>query len=138
MITHSCHTPKCSSFPIYGHDVRPVVHLLAAQNVSNDYLVPVHSRTNTRDSPVDAVVIGDFVRPDQPAAVLLDCEEIAGPIGEVNGVTVHCWSSRNVASRREHPFRFQLFDIGRADGVLSWLAPSVVEILSGYSPLARF
>src|SRR5882757_6686241 len=81
------------------------MHLVAAQNVSNDYLVPVHDRANTRDSPVDTVVIGDFVRPDQPAAVLLDCEEIAGPIGEVNGITVHGWSSRNVATRCEHPFR---------------------------------
>src|SRR6266852_6699586 len=113
------------------------MHFVAAQNVSNDYLVPVHGRTNTRDSPIDAVVLGNLVRPDEAAAVLLDCEEIAGPIGEVNGVTVHCWSSRNVATRCEHPFGFQLFDIGRTDRVLSGLAPSVVEILSGYSPLAR-
>ena len=77
------------------------------------------------------------MRPDEPAAVLLDCEEIAGPIGEVNGVSVHSGSSRNIATRCEHPFRFQLFDIGRADGVLSGLAPSIAQILSGYSPLAR-
>src|SRR5258705_12319602 len=109
-----------------AHEIRAGVLLVAAHNVSKDSLVPVHSRTNTRDSPVDTVVIGDFVRPDQPAAVLLDCEEIAGPNGEVNGVTVHGWSSRNVASRCEHPFGFQLFDIGRADGVLSGLAPSIV------------
>src|SRR5260370_41098930 len=111
------------------------MHLVAAQNVSNDYLVPVHSRTNTRDSPVDAVVIGDLVRPDQPAVVLLDCEEIAGPIGEVNGVTVHYWSSRNVATRSEHPFRCQLFDNSRADVELSGLAPSVVDVRACYSPL---
>src|SRR6267154_1247198 len=101
------------------------MHLLAAQNVSNDYLVPVHSRTNTRDSPIDAVVIGDLVRPDQPAAVLLDCEEIAGPVGEVNGVSVHGRRGRNITTGCEYPFRFQLFDIGRTDGVLIGLAPSI-------------
>src|SRR6267378_5266033 len=102
------------------------MHLLAAQNVSNDYVVPVHGRTNTRNSPGDAVVIGDFVRPDQPAAVLLDCEETATPIGEVNGVTIDRGSSRNITTGCEHPFRFQLVDIGRTDGVLGGLAPSIV------------
>jgi hypothetical protein len=46
------------------------------------------------------------VRSDEAAAVLLDCEEIAGPIGEVNGVTVHCWGSRNVATRSSIHTRF--------------------------------
>src|SRR6266853_2786220 len=102
------------------------MHLVAAQNVSNDYLVPVHGRTNTGDSPIDAVVLGDLVRPNEPTAVLLDCEETATPIGEVNGVTIDRGSSRNITTGCEHPFRFQLFDIGRTDGVLSGLAPSIV------------
>jgi len=58
------------------------MHLVAAQNVSNDYLVPVHGRTNTGDSPIDAVVLGDLVRPDEAAAVLVDGEETATPIGK--------------------------------------------------------
>src|SRR5882757_8609342 len=101
------------------------MYLVAALNVSNDYLVPIHGRTNTRDSPIDTVVIGDLVRPDQFAAVLLDGEEIAGPVGEVNGVTVHRGSSRNIAPRCEHPLRGQAFDIGRTDGVLVGLVPSI-------------
>src|SRR5712671_94823 len=114
------------------------MYLVAAQNVPEDYLVPVHGRTNTRDSSIYAVVIGDLVRPDQFAAVLFDGEEIAGPVGEVDGVTVHCRSSGNIATGGEHPFRFQAFDIGRTDGVLSGLVPSIAQILSGYWPLARF
>src|SRR5712671_3412956 len=101
------------------------MYLVAAQNVPEDYLVPVHGRTNTRDSPIDTVVIGDLVRPDQFAAVLFDGEEIAGPVGEVDGVTVHCGSGRDIAPRCEHPLRGQTFDIGWADGVLSGLAPSI-------------
>src|SRR6267154_6475554 len=114
------------------------MHLVAALNVSNDYLVAVDGRTNTRDSSIDAVVIGDFVRPDEFAAVLLDREQVAGPVGEVNGVTVHCRSGRDIAPRCEHPLRGQTFDIGRTDGVLIGLAPSIAQILSGYWPLARF
>src|SRR5256886_8354577 len=99
------------------------------------------------NSPFDFVGIFFFQAEDgirdltvtgvQTCALPIYCEEIAGPIGEVNGVSVHCGSSRNIATRCEHPFRFQLFDIGRADGVLSGLAPSIAQILSGYSPLAR-
>src|SRR5882762_302373 len=40
------------------------MHLVAAQNVSNDYLVPVHGRANTRDSPAvdgNQVIIGDIL-----------------------------------------------------------------------------
>ncbi len=102
------------------------MHLVTAQNVANNYLVSVHGRTNARNGPIDAVVLGDLVRPDEATAVLPDCEEIAAPIGEVNSVTVHCRSSRNITARCEHPFRFQLFDIGRTDGVLGGLAPSIV------------
>src|SRR6266446_8077687 len=126
MIIHVCHPPERSCFAIYSHDVRAVVNLVAAQNVANDYLVPVDGGANTRNSAFDAVVIGDLVRPDEPTAVLLNCEEIATPIGEVNGVTIDRGSSRNITTGCEHPFRFQLFDIGWADGVLGGLAPGIV------------
>src|SRR5882762_7083900 len=125
MIVHLCHPSECSCFPIYGHHVRAVVHLLAIQNVSNDYLVPIYGRANTGDSSIDAVVGGNLVRPDQPTAVLLDCEEIATPIREVNRVTVHRRSSRNIATRCEHPFRGKTVNVGRADGVLCRLVPTV-------------
>ncbi len=101
------------------------MNLLGIRGVSNNYLVPIHGRANTRDSSIDAVVIGDLVRPDEPPAVLLDCEKIATPIREVNCVTIHGRSSRNIATRGEHPFRAQALDVGRTDGVLSWLVPTV-------------
>src|SRR5216684_7389137 len=137
MSIHLCHPPECSCFAIDGDHVRAVVHLLAIQNVSNDYLVPIHGRANTGDSSIDAVVIGDLARPDKPAAVLLDCEKIAAPIWEIDCVTVHGRICRNIPTRCEHPFRGETLDVGRTDGVLSRLAPSVTQILSGYSPLAR-
>src|SRR5882724_1639984 len=131
MIVHLCHPLECPCFPIDGDHVRAVVHLLGIQNVSNDYLVPFHSRANTRDSSFDAVVVGYLVRPDKPTAVLLDCEEIAAPIGEVNCVAIHGRSSRHIPTRCEHPFRAQTLDVGRTDGVLGWLAPTVAQVLSG-------
>src|SRR4029077_14480925 len=137
MIVDLCHPPECSCFAIDGDHVRGVVRLLAIQNVSDDYLVPIDGWANPRDSSIDAVVIGDLVRPDKPAAVLLDREEIATPIRKKNCVTVHGRSCRNIPARCEHPFRGQTFHVGRTDGVLSRLAPGVAQILSGYSPLAR-
>src|SRR5258708_15821745 len=99
--------------------------LISIQNVSNNYLVSIHGRANTRDSSIDAVVVGNLVRPDKPAAVLLDCEQIATPIREVNCVTVHGRSCRNIPTRCEHPFRGETLDVGRIYGVLSRLAPTV-------------
>jgi hypothetical protein len=45
------------------------VHLLGIQDVFNDYVVCIHGRAN-RDSAFDAIVLGDFVRPDEVTAVL--------------------------------------------------------------------
>src|SRR5260370_37989138 len=125
MIVHLCHPPEYSCFAIDGEHVRTAVNLISARNVSNDYLVPIHGRANTRDSSVNSIVIGDLVRPDKPAAILLDCEKISAPIGEVNRVTIHGRGSRNIATRGEHPFRRETLDVGRADRVLSRLAPGV-------------
>src|SRR5258708_11224098 len=98
--------------------------LLAIQNVSNNYLVSIHGRANTRDSSIDAVVVGNLVRPDKPAAVLLDCEKIAAPIGEVNCVAIHGRSSRHIPTRCEHPFRSQTLDVRRTNEVLACLTPT--------------
>src|SRR3984893_3314743 len=97
----------------------------------------IHGGANARDSSGDAIVVGDFVRPDEMATVLFDCEEIAGPIGEVDSVPSHGRSSRNIAARCERPFWCQSFDVSRTDGMLCCRVPSVVQILSGDSPLAR-
>jgi len=102
------------------------MHLLGIQNVSNDYVVCIHGRANASDRSFDAIVFGDLVRPDEVTAVLLDREEIAGPIGEVNCVTIHGRSCRDIAPRCEHPFGFQFFYIGWANGVFGGLAPSIV------------
>src|SRR6266576_2658785 len=42
-------------------------------------------------------------------------EEIAAPIGEINCVTRHGRSGRNITTRWEHPFWAQAVDVGRAD-----------------------
>src|SRR5437899_47751 len=97
----------------------------------------IHGRTDTRDSSGDAIVLGDLVRPDQMAAVLFDCEQIAAPIGEVNCITTHRGSGRNISTGCKHPFWFQALDVGRTDRMLCRLAPGIVEILSSDSPLAR-
>jgi len=53
------------------------------------------------------------VRPDEVTAVLLDREEIAGPIGEINCVTIHGRSCRDIASRCEDPLWGETVDVGR-------------------------
>ena len=91
------------------------MHLIGTENVTNNYLVANHRGTDTRDSSVDAVVLGDLVRPDETAAILLDGEEISAPVGKVNGVTIHGRSSGNIPAGCEYPFGFQALDVGRAN-----------------------
>src|ERR1700688_1040938 len=97
----------------------------------------IHGGTNTRNRCADTVVIGDLVRPDETATVLLDRVEIAAPIGEVNRITIHDRSSGNIVAGCKHPFWVQTVDVGGSDRVLCRLAAAVVQILSHYSPLAR-
>jgi hypothetical protein len=97
----------------------------------------IHGGTNTRDRCADTVVIGDLVRPDETATVLLDGIEIAVPIGEVNRITIHGRSSRNIVAGCKNPFWVEAVDVGGSDRVLCRLAPAVVQILSNHSPLAR-
>src|SRR5260370_22395246 len=97
----------------------------------------IHGRTNTRDRCVDTVVIGNLVRPDETATVLLDGVEIAAPIGEINCVAIHGRSSRNIVTSCEYPPWIQSADVGWSDRVLCRLAAAGVQILSHYSPLAR-
>jgi hypothetical protein len=82
------------------------VRFAGTKNVSNDYLIVIYCGTDTRNSSGNAIVIGDLVRPDETAALLLDGEEIATPIGKVDCVTIHGGSGRNVTTRGEYPFRF--------------------------------
>src|SRR5260370_26374800 len=97
----------------------------------------INRRTHTRDSSVDTIVVGDLVRPDSTPTVLINCKEIAAPIGEINCVAIHGRSSRNISTGCERPFWFQAFDVGGTDRVLCRLAPSVAEILAAYPPFAR-
>src|ERR1700730_331263 len=101
--------------------------------VPNNQLIilDIHRRTNTRERSVDAVVIRDLVRPDEAPTLLVHGVEIAAPIREVDRVTNDGRSSRNIVSSCKHPFWAQILDVGRTDGVLCWLAPAVVEILTG-------
>src|SRR5207253_11048061 len=96
----------------------------------------IHGRTDTRDSSGDAIVLGDLVRPDQMAAVLFDCEQIDAQIGEVNCITTHRRSGRNISTRCKHPTWFQALDVSRTDCMLCRLAPVILDILSSDSPLA--
>src|ERR1700731_5044640 len=98
----------------------------------------VHGGTNTRDRCADTVVIGDLVRPDEAATVFLDRVEITAPIGEVNRITIHGRSSRNIVAGCKHPFWVQAVDVGGSDRVLCRLGGAVVQILSHYSPLASW
>src|ERR1700679_1208529 len=97
----------------------------------------IRGRTNARYRSGNAIVIGDFVRPDETSAVLRDCEEIAARIGEVDCVTIHSRSSRNITTSCEHPFLFQAIDVDRTNCMLCRLAPGVIQVLSGYRPLAK-
>src|SRR6266436_1093988 len=97
----------------------------------------IHGRTNPRDSSGDAIIVGDLVRPDKVATVLLDGEKIAAPIGEVNGITIHCGSGRNISTSREYPFWIQARDVAGTDCMFGRLAPCVAQILSSYWPLAN-
>ena len=115
MSFYLCNPPKRSCFAVYCHHVGAVVHLIGTENVTNNYLVANQRGTDTRDSSVDAVVLGDLVRPDETAAILLDGEEIAAPVGKVNGVTIHGRSSGNIPAGCEYPFGFQALDVGRAN-----------------------
>src|SRR3981081_2040258 len=96
----------------------------------------IHGGTKTRDRCVDTV-IGDLVRPDETATVLLDGVEIPAPIREVNCITIHGRSSTNIVAGCKHPFWVQALHVGRTDRVLCRLAPVVVQILAHDSPLAR-
>ena len=58
--------------------------------------------------------LGDFVRPDESASILLDSEEVAAPIGEVNRVTIHGRSGRKSAPAVNTHFVFR-FHICRTD-----------------------
>src|SRR4051812_40845551 len=106
MTFHLCNPPKRSCFAIDCNHVGSVVRLIGTENVTNKYLVANHCGTDTRDSSIDAVVLGDLVRPDQPAAILLYGEEITAPVGKVNRVTIHGRSGRNISASCENPFRF--------------------------------
>jgi hypothetical protein len=75
----------------------------------------IYGRTNTRDRSFDAVVFGDPVRPNETATVLLDGVEIAAPVGEINCVTIHGRSGRNIVAGCKHPFRAQTVDVGGSD-----------------------
>ena len=75
----------------------------------------IYGRTNARESSGDAVVFGDFARPNESSAVLLDCEEIATPIGKVNCVTGDGRSGGNIATGCENPFWCQTLDVGQTD-----------------------
>ena len=115
MSFHLSDPPKHSCLAVYCDHVRAVVNLFGIENVPNNYLVTIHGRTHTRDSSFDAVVLGDLVRPDETAAILLDGEEISAPVGKVNGVTIHGRSSGNIPAGCEYPFGFQALDVGRAN-----------------------
>ncbi len=75
----------------------------------------IYRRTNTRNSTGDAVVVGDLVRPDETATVLINGEEVAGPIWEVDCVTGDGRSGRNIATSCEDPFGFQALDVAGTD-----------------------
>ena len=104
MILYLCNPPKHPCLPVYCHHVRAVVNLFGIENVPNDYLVTIHRGTDTRDRSVDSVVLGDLVRPDELATVLLDGKEVAAPIGEINCVTIYGRSGRDIATGCEDPF----------------------------------
>src|SRR6478752_137839 len=101
-----CNPPKRSRFAVYCHHVGAVVRLIGTENVTNNYQVANHRGTYARDSSVDAVVLGDLVRPDETAAIFLDGEEIPAPVGKVNCLTIDGRSGRNIAAGCEYPFRF--------------------------------
>src|SRR2546422_1397434 len=123
---------------VHRDHVRAVVDLIRAEDVADDHLVAVERRAHARDGACDAVVLGDLVRPDETAALLLHGEEVAGPIGEVDRVTVDGRSGRDIAARRERPLRTQRLDVAGADEVLRRLVAAVAQVLSGDSPLAGF
>jgi hypothetical protein len=101
--------------PVYCDDVRAIVRLVGIENVSDNYLVIIHRRADTRQSSLDAIVLGDLMRPDETPTVPLDREKIAAPIGKVDCVTIHRRSSGNIATRGEHPFGAQAVDVGRTN-----------------------
>src|SRR5258707_11708387 len=104
MSFHLRHPAKRSRLAIHRHHVRAFVNLIGTLNVPDNHLVAVHRGADARDRSLNAVVIGDLVRPDQPAALFLDCEKTSTPIGKVNRVSVHRRRSGNIGARREHPF----------------------------------
>src|SRR5207302_8954862 len=106
-----CDPPKHSCLTVYCDHVRAVVHLTGTENVANNYLATIHCRTNTRNGSVDAVVLGDLMRPDKTAAVLINGEKIAAPVRKVNCVTVHVRGSGNIPSGCEYPCGFQALDL---------------------------
>src|SRR4029077_2083883 len=137
MSLHVRYPSESSCLPVYCDYICAIVRFAGTKNVSNDYLIRIDCGTDTRNSSDNAIVIRDLVRPNETAGLLLDGEEIATPIGEVNGVTIHGWSGRNVTTRGEYPLRCQTLDVGGGNGMLCRLAPGVVQILSRDSPLAR-
>src|SRR6266478_4651325 len=132
MIVHLCHPSKRSRLAIHRHHVRTVVNFVGTLDVPDNHLVAIYGRTHARDRSLNAVVIGDLVRPDQPTALFLHSIKIASPIGKVNRVSVHRRRSGNIAARREHPFLGESIDVGRTDSVLFRLAPTVTTILHSH------
>jgi hypothetical protein len=78
-------------------------------------MIVINCRTNPRDSSRDAIIVGDLVRPDKMATILLGCEQIAGPVGEVSGIIVNGRISRNISTGREYQFWFQALDVAGTD-----------------------
>jgi hypothetical protein len=73
----------------------------------------------------DAIVLADFVRPDEISSLLFNCKEIASPIGETNCVTSHGRRGRNITTSCDHPFWAQVVDVGRTDFMFCRLTPGV-------------
>src|SRR3984893_7083453 len=112
------HVPNPSEFSCSSVNCDHIctsVRFLRTENVSDNQLVVIYRRTNTRNSTGNAVVVGDLVRPDETATVLINGEQVAGPIGEVDCVTGHGRSGRNISTGSEYPFWFQALDVVGTD-----------------------
>ncbi len=116
---------QLSGSAVHRDHVRAVVHSGGAEDVADDHVIAMDCGTDARDGSWNTVVLGDLVRPDETAALLLDGEQVAAPIGEIDGVTIHRRSGGDVALRRERPARTEPLDVAGADVVLRRLAPAV-------------
>jgi len=74
MAIHLRHPPALSCLPIDCDHVGAVMDPIGAENVSDDDLIAIQGRADTRDGAGDAIVLGDLVRPDETASLLFDRE----------------------------------------------------------------